>query len=114
MGKFVNNVDEFYKFCEENEVAYVDFRFTDIKGRWHHISYRMDAVEASMLEAGLPFDGSSIENWQPIEKFLSQMFQQHFLTLLQQTAPLLLSVMYMISIKMNFMKDVHVLLLKKH
>jgi len=32
MGKFVNNVDEFYKFCEENEVAYVDFRFTDIKG----------------------------------------------------------------------------------
>ncbi len=68
MGKFVNNVDEFYTFCEKNEVAYVDFRFTDIKGTWHHISYRMDAVEASMLEGGLPFDGSSIENWQPIEK----------------------------------------------
>ncbi len=68
MGKFVNSVDEFYKFCEENEVAYVDFRFTDIKGTWHHISYRMEAVEAGMLESGLPFDGSSIENWQPIEK----------------------------------------------
>jgi len=68
MGKFVNNTDEFYKYCEENEVEFVDFRFTDIKGAWHHISYRMSAVEASMLEAGLPFDGSSIEAWQPIDQ----------------------------------------------
>ncbi|MCD6212161.1 MAG: glutamine synthetase beta-grasp domain-containing protein, partial [Sulfurovum sp.] len=68
MGKFVNNTDEFYKYCEENEVEFVDFRFTDIKGTWHHISYRMSAVEASMIDDGVPFDGSSIENWQPIEK----------------------------------------------
>ena len=68
MGTFVNNKDEFYKYCEENEVEFVDFRFTDIKGAWHHISYRMSAVEPSMLDAGLPFDGSSIENWQPINK----------------------------------------------
>ena len=68
MGKFVNNVDEFYKYCEANEVEFVDFRFTDIKGAWHHISYRMSAVEASMLDTGLPFDGSSIEAWQPINK----------------------------------------------
>jgi len=68
MGKFVNNVDEFYKYCEANEVEFVDFRFTDIKGAWHHISYRMSAVEVSMLDAGLPFDGSSIDAWQPINK----------------------------------------------
>jgi glutamine synthetase len=68
MGKFVNNVDEFYKYCEANEVEFVDFRFTDIKGAWHHISYRMSFVPAEMLEAGLPFDGSSIESWQPINE----------------------------------------------
>jgi len=68
MGTFVNNTDEFYKYCEENEVEFVDFRFTDIKGTWHHISYRMSAVEPSMIDAGFPFDGSSIDNWQPIEK----------------------------------------------
>ncbi len=68
MGKFVNTVDEFFKYCEENEVQFVDFRFTDIKGAWHHISYRMSAVSASSLENGLPFDGSSIEAWQPINK----------------------------------------------
>jgi len=68
MGKFVNNTEEFFKYCEENEVEFVDFRFTDIKGAWHHISYRMSAVTAEQLEGGLPFDGSSIEAWQPINK----------------------------------------------
>jgi glutamine synthetase len=68
MGKFVNNMTEYKKYCEENEVEFVDFRFTDIKGAWHHISYRASAVEDSMLENGIPFDGSSIEAWQPINK----------------------------------------------
>ena len=68
MGKFVNNIDEFYRFCEQNDVKFVDFRFTDIKGAWHHISYLLSAVDKNMLENGLPFDGSSIEAWQPINK----------------------------------------------
>jgi len=68
MGKFVNNITEFNKYCEENEVEFIDFRFTDIKGAWHHISYRASAVEDSMLDAGIPFDGSSIDAWQPINE----------------------------------------------
>lgn len=69
MGKkFVNNIEEFFSFCKENEVEFVDFRFTDIKGAWHHISYRMSAVNEGLLTNGLPFDGSSIENWQPINQ----------------------------------------------
>jgi len=68
MGKFVNNIEEFNKYCEDNEVEFIDFRFTDIKGAWHHISYRATAVDDKMLDAGLPFDGSSIEAWQPIHK----------------------------------------------
>jgi len=68
MGKFVNNVDEFYKFCEENDVKFVDLRFTDIKGAWHHLTYNLSALDKDMLTNGLPFDGSSIEAWQPINK----------------------------------------------
>jgi len=68
MGKFVRNIDEFYKFCEENEVEFVDFRFTDIKGMWHHVTYKLSAVSKEMLSDGLPFDGSSIEAWQPINR----------------------------------------------
>ena len=68
MGKFVNNTKEFFEFCKENEVEFVDFRFTDIKGAWHHISYRYSAVSEKLFENGMPFDGSSIEAWQPINQ----------------------------------------------
>ena len=68
MGKFVNNTEEFFKYCEENEVKFVDFRFTDLKGMWHHISYMMSAVTEGQLEFGMPFDGSSVDAWQPINK----------------------------------------------
>jgi glutamine synthetase len=68
MGKFVKNTEEFFTFCKENEVEFVDFRFTDIKGAWHHITYKMNAVNAEILDNGMPFDGSSIDAWQPINK----------------------------------------------
>lgn len=68
MGKFVNNTEEFFAFCEEHDVGFVDFRFTDIKGTWHHVSYRMSAVSAELLDDGLPFDGASFVAWQPINK----------------------------------------------
>ncbi len=68
MGKFVNNVEEFFKYCEENEVEFVDFRFTDIKGVWHHLSYTMSAIDGDSFKNGIPFDGSSVDAWQPINK----------------------------------------------
>jgi glutamine synthetase len=68
MGKFVNSVEEFFSFCEEKSVQFVDLRFTDIKGAWHHLTYMLSAVDTKMLENGMPFDGSSIEAWQPINK----------------------------------------------
>ena len=68
MGKFVNNIEEFFKFCEENEVKFVDLRFTDIKGAWHHLTYNYSAVNEDNLTNGMPFDGSSVDAWQPINK----------------------------------------------
>jgi len=68
MGKFVNSTEEFFKYCEENDVQFVDLRFTDIKGAWHHLSYRMSAVNETNMTVGFPFDGSSIEAWQPINQ----------------------------------------------
>ncbi len=67
MGKFVNSIDEFFSFCEEHEVRFVDFRFTDLKGAWHHVSYTMHAISPDSFN-GLPFDGSSFDAWQPIHK----------------------------------------------
>ena len=42
MGKFVQNIDHFFDFCKENEVKFVDFRFTDLNGAWHSISYKRE------------------------------------------------------------------------
>jgi glutamine synthetase len=68
MGKFVNNIEEFFNYCAENEIEFVDFRFSDIKGAWHHITYCLSAISPETLENGIPFDGSSIEAWQPINE----------------------------------------------
>ncbi|MDR1554609.1 MAG: type I glutamate--ammonia ligase [Campylobacteraceae bacterium] len=67
MGKFVNSVEEFFTFCKKHEVKFVDFRFTDLKGAWHHLTYSINAVDETSIK-GIPFDGSSIEAWQPINK----------------------------------------------
>ena len=60
-------IKEFLTFCKDNEVEFVDFRFTDIKGTWHHISFSMSAIDEKSFE-GLPFDASSLAAWQPINK----------------------------------------------
>jgi glutamine synthetase len=59
---------DFLAKCAENEIEFVDLRFSDIKGAWHHVTYRMKAIDEESLVAGFPFDGSSIEAWQPINK----------------------------------------------
>lgn len=67
MGKFVNDVKDFFKFCDENEVEFVDFRFTDLKGTWHHVAYNYKRLPKDFSD-GIPFDASSVAAWQPIDK----------------------------------------------
>lgn len=68
MGKFVNTIEEFSTFCEEKEVVFVDFRFTDIKGTWHHLTYNLKNMDLDVFKNGIPFDGSSVDAWQPIDR----------------------------------------------
>ncbi|MBX1886419.1 type I glutamate--ammonia ligase [Campylobacter peloridis] len=68
MGKFVNNIDEFFSYSQEHEVMFVDFRFTDMIGTWHHLTYNIKAINHKTFENGIPFDASSLHGWQPIEK----------------------------------------------
>ena len=56
-----------FKECKANEVEFIDFRFTDIKGIWHHLSFSASAIDESSFE-GIPFDASSIHGWQPVDK----------------------------------------------
>lgn len=47
---------------------YIDFRFTDLFGGWHHITFPQSALSESLLEEGIAFDGSSFPGWQPIHQ----------------------------------------------
>ncbi|PAF47368.1 type I glutamate--ammonia ligase [Helicobacter sp. 12S02634-8] len=60
-------IKEFFDFCKANEVEFVDFRFTDVKGVWHHMAYSLSAITQESFQDGIPFDASSIKAWQPIQ-----------------------------------------------
>lgn len=54
-------------FIKEHDVSFIDFRFTDPRGAWHHITLHVDAVDEEVLEKGIMFDGSSIAGWKTID-----------------------------------------------
>lgn len=53
---------------KENDIEYVDIRFTDPRGKLQHITMINDEIDADFLEEGLMFDGSSIAGWKGIEE----------------------------------------------
>lgn len=53
---------------KENEVEWVDVRFTDPKGKWQHLTMCAGVIGEDELEDGLMFDGSSIEGWKAINE----------------------------------------------
>ena len=53
---------------KEHDVKYVDFRFTDPRGKWQHLAHHIRTVDADFLENGLMFDGSSIAGWKAINE----------------------------------------------
>lgn len=64
--KFKNRSDLF-KYIQEQEIDFIDFNFTDLRGAWHHITMHASVMGKSTFEKGITFDGSSIAGWQPIE-----------------------------------------------
>ncbi len=53
---------------EENDVKFVDFRFTDTKGKEQHVSVPASMVDDDLFEEGKMFDGSSIAGWKGINE----------------------------------------------
>ena len=51
---------------EENEVKFVDLRFTDTKGKEQHITLPVNQITEDFFEDGKMFDGSSMAGWKGI------------------------------------------------
>src|ERR1700751_6087356 len=53
---------------KDHDVKYVDFRFTDPRGKWQHLSHHIRTISADFLAGGVMFDGSSIAGWKAINE----------------------------------------------
>ncbi|MFX6461704.1 glutamine synthetase, partial [Acinetobacter baumannii] len=53
---------------KDQDVQYVDLRFTDTRGRVHHVTFDIGMVDEDFLEEGTMFDGSSIAGWKAINE----------------------------------------------
>ena len=60
-------VADVLKMAKDNEVKFVDFRFTDTKGKEQHVTVPEKAFNEEKFTEGHAFDGSSIAGWKGIE-----------------------------------------------
>ena len=53
---------------EDNDVKFVDLRFTDPKGKMQHVTQDISTIDEDVFADGLMFDGSSISGWKGINE----------------------------------------------
>ena len=63
-----NTVEDIQKFIADEEVEFIDIRFTDVPGTEHHFSIPSSEFDEGAVEEGLAFDGSSIRGFTTIDE----------------------------------------------
>src|SRR3989344_1716976 len=63
-------VADVMKMVKDNDVKFVDFRFTDTRGKEQHVSVPVSHFDEDKFTSGHAFDGSSIAGWKGIEASL--------------------------------------------
>ena len=53
--------------AKRHGVEYIDFKFLDLPGRWHHTGAPVSELTEDLFEDGIGFDGSSLRGWKSIE-----------------------------------------------
>ena len=62
------NAAEVVSQVSKEEVKFIDYRFIDIQGTWHHFSTPVSQFSELIFEEGVGFDGSSIKAWKEIHE----------------------------------------------
>lgn len=63
-----NDANAILQRIEEEEIQWVDLRFTDPKGKWQHLTMAAGPIDEDQLTDGFMFDGSSISGWKAINE----------------------------------------------
>src|ERR1700761_1866000 len=64
----MKNAKDVLKSIKDNDVKYVDLRFTDPRGKWQHVTFDVSMIEEDTFAEGVMFDGSSIAGWKAINE----------------------------------------------
>ena len=64
----MTTANDIMKQIKDNDVKFVDLRFTDPKGKLQHVTMDVTAVDDDMFADGVMFDGSSIAGWKAINE----------------------------------------------
>ena len=62
----MSNAESVLQRLQDEEIPFVDFRFTDPRGKWQHLTMDSKMVDADLFANGVMFDGSSIAGWKAI------------------------------------------------
>ena len=63
-----NTAADVLKKIKEEEIEWIDLRFTDPKGKWQHLTMVASVMGEDEWTDGLMFDGSSIAGWKAINE----------------------------------------------
>jgi len=55
-----NTLEEARDYVEQNDVQMIDLKFTDLYGRWRHLTIPQGRFTSTLMEAGVGFDGSAV------------------------------------------------------
>ena len=58
---------EVLRICEEKGIRMIDFKMTDLNGRWRHITIPVERFDEEIFTQGIGFDGSNY-GYAPVEK----------------------------------------------
>lgn len=56
------------RFAIDEQVKFVDLRFTDLLGAWHHLTVPINQFSEGTFESGIGFDASSLRGWASINE----------------------------------------------
>jgi len=60
--------DDAATICSDSGIDYADIRFSDLPGRWHHVTLPAARVGPRLFEDGVGFDGSSVPGFKSVEQ----------------------------------------------
>lgn len=63
-----SDIARIFEIIKNQEIKFIDFRFTDYRGKWLHITHYAESVGEEELKKGVAFDGSSVPHWKEINE----------------------------------------------